>query len=148
MSNFILVRTYLSESEALVTLKEFDKYFYPCLSSRLNIEEFAHKLSQNAKWILCKVCNRIIGYIAYYTNFDTGIIHMSSYCQIPSNNDVLKRMVNCLIDTIPSGIHEIEFRCRKDNEIDIEFYQQFGFSEREDLGEHIIMSKLITDLKI
>lgn len=141
MGNLVLKQTCLSEMEALAILKEFDQYFQPCLSSRLNIEEFAGKLSQNAEWILCNDNNSIVGYIAYYSNNDMGMYYMTSYCEAPSNHKYLEKMITQLIDNAPAAIKEIRFRCRKDNRYDIDFYKQYGFESTEDLGDNIILKK-------
>lgn len=131
----------MSEKEALAILKEFDQYFQPCLSSRLNIEEFASKLSHNADWILCNDDNKIVGYIAHYSNYDAGMYYITSYCEFPSNHKYLNKMVDHLINNASTAISEIKFRCRKDNRYDIEFYKQYGFETIEDLGDNIILKK-------
>ncbi len=141
MADIVIKQTRLSEIEALEILRFFDQFFQPCLSSRLIIEEFANKLSQNADWILCNENNRIVGYIAYYSNYDTGMYYMTSYCEVPSNHKYLDKMTNYLIYNAPAGIREIRFRCRKDNVFDIDFYKQYGFEAIEDLGDNIILKK-------
>lgn len=138
MSKSVIKQTRLSERGALALLREFDQFFQPCLSSRLSIEEFASKLSQNADWILCNDYNRIVGYIAYYSNYDNGMYYMTSYCEIPSNHRYLEKMIMHLIDNAPVAIREIKFRCRKDNIYDLEFYKRKGFVVNEDLGDTTI----------
>ncbi len=141
MVNTVIKQSRLTEIEAWDILSFFDQYFHPCLSSRLNIKEFASKLSNNADWIICNEDNRVVGYMAYYSNYDNGMYYMTSYCEIPSKHKYLEKLISHLIDNAPSGIREIRFRCRKDNKYDIEFYKQYDFEAIEDLGDSIILKK-------
>ncbi len=145
MSKSVIKQARLSESEALSLLREFDHFFYPYLSSRLNIEDFSKKLSQNADWILYEEDERTAGYIAFYSNTDAGIYYMTSYCEMPSNHNILERMLSNLIGNAPSSIYEIRFRCRKDNIYDLEFYKRNGFEVDEDLGDNYILRKHLLD---
>lgn len=145
MANTLIKKTRLSESEALALLREFDQYFNPCLSSRVNIEDFSKKLSQNADWILYEEDERTAGYIAFYRNTDAGIYYMTSYCEIPSNHNVLERMLSNLIGNAPPTIYEIRFRCRKDNIYDLEFYKRNGFEVNEDIGDNYLLRKRLFD---
>ena len=145
MSKSDIKQSRLSESEALALLRVFDQYFHPCLSSRVNIEDFSKKLSKNADWILYEEDERTAGYIAFYSNIDAGIYYMTSYCEMPSNHKILEMMVSYLISNAPSSIYEIRFRCRKDNIYDLEFYKRNGFEVDEDLGDNYILRKHLLD---
>lgn len=139
--DIVIKQTRLNERETLEILRYFDQFFQPYLSSRLNIKEFAKKLSQNADWIICNDDNRIVGYIAYYRNHDAGMLYMTSYCEVPFNHKYLEKMISYLIYNASITVRELRFRCRKDNLFDLEFYKQYGFEIIEDLGDNIILKK-------
>lgn len=142
MDSFVIEQTRLGECESLELLQSFDQFFHPCLSTLLDLKDFAVKLAQNANWILCKSKERTVAYMAFYRNYETHVDYIASYCEIPANNHNLERVLHFLINNTPSCISETRFRCRKERLNDINLFEGLGFNIIEDLGENYMLKRL------
>lgn len=107
-------------------LNKFDSSFIPPLSQRLDLHQYAEKLSKNAVWLLAYNHNTIVGHSAVYMN-------QKNYAYI-SSIAVLKEMQkqgigNALWDRIEleakkRNIYNITLNVYHNNLMGIQFYKK------------------------
>lgn len=129
MAKFEYTQKKLDESEALNILHKFDSMFSPALSSKVDIDSYSKKLAKFANWVLCMNDSRIIGYIAFYQNTETGIDYIPSICVLDTfrHYHIATQMLSFMMEQAPTGIKEIQLECRKNNESALRFYSKNGF---------------------
>lgn len=144
MESLALIKTRLCLEDAFDVLHEFDCMFSPCLSTIVDIAEYARKLAQNAFWILCKKSEQLVGYIAFYRNIETGVDYITSICVLDvfKHYNVATKMLDYLTIDAPSAITAIKLECRKNNPA-VLFYLKRGFEIQEEGTEKYMMIKRI-----
>ncbi len=133
----------LSIEDVRLLLNDFDAMFSPALSSNVDINSFAEKLSENAFFILCKSEKEVVGYIAFYENCETKIAYIPSICvrKTYRSKGVASQMLKFLVSQSPKDINYIALEVRKNNNSAIRFYKRHGFVAKEDRGIKIFMTK-------
>lgn len=141
-----LAKEKLTIDDVKELLMDFDSMFSPALSSFINIVSFANKLSKNAFFIIGRVEEEIVGYIAYYENCETKMDYIPSICVRDSFRScgIASKMMDYLISQTPESIESMALEVRKNNYSAIRFYEHNGFSISEDRGEKFLMVKLLS----
>lgn len=68
MIDYLFLQKNTDTKIILDLLNEFNDYFIPRISDRVNLEEYAAKLSSNATLLVAKEGNINIGFSAFYFN--------------------------------------------------------------------------------
>ncbi len=118
-------------------LKETDDYFIPALSARVNLKEWAKKISSNAVVFELVVDNSIIGIGATYYNdapafsFGTFVCVKKEYQKEMYGVDLIQRMIDYAKENGSAG-----FKCevRKSNKPLVKFYKLLGFEIIEEIS--------------
>ena len=121
----------MSQQEVWDLLNTCNNSFTPPLSNNIpyTLEEYAKKLSENAKFVLCRECEIIIGFAAYYVNIEGKFIYIP---QIWVSDKYQRKgigatMINKMIELLPSNIDSIRLEVRKNNEKAYSFYAKNNF---------------------
>ena len=121
----------MSQQEVWDLLNMCNNSFTPPLSNNIpyTLEEYAKKLSENAKFVLCMECEIIIGFAAYYVNIEGKFIFIP---QIWVSDKYQRKgigatMINKMIELLPSNIDSIRLEVRKNNEKAYSFYAKNNF---------------------
>lgn len=130
-----IVQKSLSYSDVLSILKKGDEDFSPSLSTSLDIEQYALKLSTFANFILLQEDSCYEGCIAYYKNNEGRFIYISHFW-VSGDLQGLgygKQMLMSLIDSCNGFYDEIRLEVVKSNPA-ASFYLKQGFYFSEDRG--------------
>ena len=138
----------LSDSKRLEKiLWKLDEDIIPKLSERVNIEEYAKKLSANAEVFYVKHKDIDIGNCAVYmNNGETGFISSIAIKKEWQNKGIgnfLWKKIVVLANT--RGIRTIELMVNKNNYKAIRFYNHLHFTELEIKTEWIRMRDTLKD---
>ena len=123
--------------EILDFLKISDDEFDKPLSSKLDLEAYAHKLWENSTVVTCRDEGRIVGMINCYTNrpsrgFISNVCVLSPY----RGQGVFTKLFSMLCRYCwTCGIEEILLEVNKSNERAFQTYVNTGFKTYEDNGE-------------
>lgn len=142
---FISLEPYrLSFDEVLSLLHECDNSFEPPLSSHIDIEAYAKRLSNNAFFVLVKNDRgMIVAFTAYYLNQEGAFafipeIWVADSCQ---RMGLGHKMIHQLIQMTPGFVRCIRLEVRKNNEKACRFYIKEGFMMAEDRDAKMLLEK-------
>jgi ribosomal protein S18 acetylase RimI-like enzyme len=146
--NYILGKQLVSENEIKRLLIKNDKFFYPRLSSRVNIGQYSKKLYANAYFILCNTNDKsVVGLIAFYANdFETSVAYLSIIFvnQEYQGHGIAKNMIKMMFDKLKElNFIEILLEVHQENASAINMYENIGFTPIKSNGEFIIMEKSV-----
>lgn len=147
MSNcFKIERQRISFEEAHVLLRKMANHFTPPLSELLDIQVFAHKLSNKAHFLLCRSEEEVVGFTAYYLNTAARQIYITLICVDATfqSQGIGGRMLDELssLSADPNNHYDsIALEVNKANTKAHRFYIHHGFRAQEDRGEKILMVK-------
>lgn len=115
------------------------------LYSRVDVGQYAKKLSEKAFFLLDQMENKTRGFIAYYLNNDSSFVFItriavSCYYR---RHGVGRNMIEILTTHYRSHYKSIELEVEKTNKAALEFYQSLGFQMKEDRTTKYLMSKRI-----
>jgi ribosomal protein S18 acetylase RimI-like enzyme len=137
----------ISSNEIYLFFIETDNDFYPQLSYRLNIKEYAKKLYMNANLIVSRDSsnNKIVGLTAFYANnyqnmnaFLSNINVKKSY----SGKGIAKQMMDIMHkDLIKKGFKSITLEVYKNNSRAINIYKKQGFVIYNQKNQYYTMIK-------
>ncbi len=116
-------------NEVRTFLFETDKEFQTPLSSKLNIDEYAFKLSHYSEFSYCNDESIIVGMISCYMNRPPNA-YISNVCVRShyQNQGIFKQMFNNLVDALKSrGFTTIRLEVSDDNVIAQKAYTNMGF---------------------
>ncbi len=139
----------VGEKQIYSFLKEHEFDFFPPLSSRVNIHEYAEKIYRNAELVIAKETSSIsiVGLTAFYANdyknktaFLTNINVSSTYAGKGIVKEMLRRMNAILIN---KGFKSVSLEVYKDNQKAIHLYQKVGFKVQDSSRDFILMCKNI-----
>ncbi len=111
-------------------LREYDEEFIPVLASRVQISEYAKKISQNASVCWIEWENRKIGMCAIYMNhgsraFITSINVAKEFCGQGLGSALIGRIIEEAKDR---GMTEIVLSVNRANKSAVSFYEKNTFS--------------------
>lgn len=139
-----IVQTKLPYSDVLAILKKGDKDFNPSLTSSLNVEKYAMKLSEYADFILLQEGKELFGCIAFYKNQEEKFIYISHYwvSGMMQGKGYGKLLLNKLCEIAIVNYREIRLEVFKNNPAYL-FYQKQGFAKGEDRGSKDLLYLLM-----
>ena len=144
---FISIEPYrLSFDEVLSLLHECDNSFDPPLSSHIDLEAYAKRLSDNAFFVLVKDdYGKVVAYTAYYLNQEGAFafipeIWVDDSCQ---RMGMGHKMISHLSIGAPEYVKCIRLEVRKNNEKAYCFYQKEGFVIAEDRDAKVLLEKTL-----
>lgn len=131
----------LSQQECL---ELFGEEFTPDeLYSRVDVNQYAQKLSEKAFFLIVSDNQSVQGFTAYYLNTDDSFlfitrIAVSDHCR---HQGIGRKMVNALSTYYQGTYAAIELEVEKTNETAMMFYQSIGFYTKEDRNHKLLMRK-------
>lgn len=140
-----IVHSKLPYFDVMSILMKGDVDFNPSLTSSLDIEQYAMKLSQYADFILLQDETETLGCIAYYKNEQERFIYISHFwvSGILQGKGYGKLLLGKLCDMVVGTFCEIRLEVLKTNPA-LFFYQKQGFLSVEDRGSKFLMCLLIS----
>lgn len=123
----------LAASEIYNYLIENDQLFIPPLSSRVNVKDYALKLSKFAVHF-CAISNlRLVGFLGCYFNEPLGEFAYISTLSITGNlhgKGIAKNLLNAIIQYgSKNKINEIRLQVHVSNLPAMKLYSEYGFEE-------------------
>lgn len=136
-----IIQSSLSYDDVLSILIAGDGDFSPSLTSALDIEQYALKLSKFAKFVLLQDDSDYKGCIAYYENKEGNFIYITHYwvSRELQGQDYGKRLFHEMLEIVDSCFSEIRLEVVKGNPAFL-FYLKQGFRSVEDRGEKELLS--------
>ncbi len=145
---YITNKNNISRSQIKEYLKKTDNDFYPKLSSRVDITEYAGKIYEKAVLIVAVIKKYgYIGLTAFYANdfnsrksYLSNINVMKTFSGLGIANTMMGIMENYLID---NGFKEIYLEVYNKNYRALSLYEKYDFKIEEDIGNFFKMKKII-----
>lgn len=129
-------------------LLEAENSFNPPLSINIpyTVEEYAQKLSENAHFILCKENDVIVGFTAYYVNFEGRFVYIPQIwvSDLFQRKGIGTSMVDEIIKKVPTEIEFIRLEVRKSNQKAYSFYKKNLYQLIKTENGKCLMEKRIT----
>lgn len=122
----------LSQCEVKKILLFFNDYFLPTLKERLDISNYASKLSANSKFILIKKDSYIIGFAAYYNNQKSEYGYLSLIAvdkEFQKRGLASKMILSMLSDCNKSDKRGVQLEVHLKYPSLIKFYKHHKFSK-------------------
>ena len=115
------------------------------LYSRVDIRQYAKKLSDKAFFLLDQDGNKTRGFIAYYLNNDSSYIFITRIAVSCSyrRQGIGRNMIDTLVTHYMNRYEFIELEVEKTNKAALEFYQSLGFQMKKNRTTKYLMSKRI-----
>ena len=119
-----------NEVESFLTL--CDKFYTPLLSSKVNIREYANKITKNAELFEAWGMDNLVGLVAVYCNNNDkklSFVTNVSVLQEFQGRQIASRLIDNAISHVKSiGFKSIELSVSSKNFIAIRIYIKKGFS--------------------
>jgi Acetyltransferases len=120
-----------SKEKIFSLLKEFDKDFYPPISSQVkDLNRYAAKLKKNAL-VYAAQSDRTLGFIAFYANDKitrTAYIAFLGVHPFAQNNHIGKMLINlCFAVAEHKGMAFVKIEVKQQNKNAIRFYIKNGY---------------------
>ena len=123
-------------------LRRFSQYF-PSLSQRVDLDQYSHKLSDNAHFLIAYDSDEIIAFMAYYYNIEKQM----AYVPLIAVDSMYRRkgIGGALLDFFNSfeAIRCVRLEVLKDNKQAYRFYSQQGFREIAAQQDKLLLEKSI-----
>lgn len=140
--------TTLGVAEAYAVLLTADTQFIPNLSASIDIEQYALKLSQHARFALCREGARIKAAVAFYHNEIEGFIYIPFvWTDRDSRKQGLSRRLLGSVHDWGSASHCTcsRLEVRKDNPGALALYTSMGYEIEEDHGTKYLLQKTLPE---
>lgn len=133
----------VGQDKAEQVLRIFDTEFDPCLSERVNMQDYAKKLAQNAVWFLVYEQDVIIAHCAVYMNQPKDAFLSSiAVKQEARGKGIGGFLWECVEQEAGQrGICRILLRVMKTNLSGIQFYKNHACDILEDGGGWFMMER-------
>lgn len=134
----------LSFDEVLSLLNRCDNSFDPPLSSHIDLQAYARRMSDNALFVLIKNDEGdVVAFTAYYLNQEGAFayipeIWVADSCQ---RMGLGHKMIAHLGHLAPDYVKKIRLEVRKNNEKAYHFYMKEGFVLVEDRNTKVLFEK-------
>lgn len=129
-------------------LVDIDIQFIPPLSLRVNLMEYAEKLSTKSTFIYYVKSNKIIGLIAFYENQNTiDFAYISLICILKDSQakgigtNLLKK---CITYLKIKKFHSVKLEVDSENINALSFYSKFGFHIQDKKKESLVLLKTLS----
>jgi ribosomal protein S18 acetylase RimI-like enzyme len=128
-----------------VHLRNCDAHFVPPLSTRVDIEDYAHKLAQHAMRFEAWAEGGLVGLVAAYANdLDSRVGYISN---VSVSNGWLRRglasqlMAQCIDHCANAGMRRIRLEVSAINQPAIRLYEGLGFAVEQRTGEVVSFAR-------
>ena len=137
----VVLERRLSVEECLSLLNE--EFTPDELYDRVDVGQYANKLSEKALFLLDKENNTTRGFIAYYLNNESSFIFITRIAVSSSfrRQGVGKKMIESLSDHYMGQYQTIELEVEKTNGPALKFYKSLGFQMTENRATKYLMIK-------
>lgn len=110
-------------------LERLDEFFIPKLSERVNVSEYAVKLSKYAHLFYAVCGGQDCGHCAVYVNEEYAFISSIGIDVDYQSKKIGTLLLSSLKEYCPQrGIHEIKLEVHEDNILAVGFYKKNGFT--------------------
>lgn len=137
-----------SAAQIAAHLHGCDGDFIPPLSTRVDLDDYAHKLSGKATRFEAWSDNTLVGLVAAYCNDQTQrVAYITSVSLLKpwSGQGVAARLVSqCIQHARDAGMHQISLEVAQDNEPALKLYAKHGFTTSRTNGPFIGMNLSLT----
>lgn len=113
------------------------------LYSRVDITQYAQKISEKAFFLLDKDGNKTRGFIAYYLNNESSFIFITRIA-VSSNfrhQGIGRKMIDTLSNHYSREYKAIELEVEKTNDVAMKFYHSMGFDVIDDRETKFLMCR-------
>jgi len=119
------------------------------LYSRVDVGQYAKKISEKAFFLLDQEENKTRGFIAYYLNNDSSFIFITriAVSSFHRRHGIGRKMIETLTSYYMDCYESIELEVEKTNKDALEFYHSLGFQMKEIRTTKYLMSKRINCLQ-
>ena len=119
------------------------------LYSRVDIRQYADKLSEKAFFLLVEDNGEKQGFTAYYLNDDLSFIFITRIAvnEFYRHHGLGRKMIEALSNFYSNNFEAIELEVEKTNEVAKIFYLNMGFLIKEDRETKLLMRKELNVLK-
>ena len=124
-----------SKEQIQSLLTNCDKYFVPKLSKKVNIEEYAKKIFDNAINFEAWNSDHLIGLIAMYVNTQDSlgyITNVSVNSEFANNGIASTLLTNCIEYAKEKNIDKINLEVNENNTNALKLYNKFKFEIYEE----------------
>ena len=113
------------------------------LYSRVDIRQYAEKLSEKAFFLLAEDNGEKQGFTAYYLNNDQSFVFITRIAvnELYRHHGLGRKMIEELSNFYSNRFDAIELEVEKTNEVAKFFYRNLGFDIKEDRGTKILMKR-------
>ena len=141
-----------TSEEIFVHLMICDSYFFPKLSSTINLKEYAEKLFKKSTRIECWKNEKLIGIVSFYTNqiekfyYITNVSVDPDYQGLGIAKNLLKNTINYCEN---SDLKKILLEVNPENQAAMKLYTKAGFLENtknSNKNKTIILEKNLNDM--
>ena len=136
-----------SDAEIAVHLRACDEGFSPRLSGRVDIKEYAHKISAKAHRFEAWVNGDLAGLVAVYCNApDMNTAFITSVSVLPhwQGRSIASRLMeDCIAHVSGLGFARLELEVGGNNQAAIALYEKHGFAV---MGQSAPLLKMTLDL--
>jgi ribosomal protein S18 acetylase RimI-like enzyme len=134
----------LNQKEIKDFLLICDSFFIPPLSTRVNIDEYALKLSQHAVNFASVIDSKIIGiFSVYFNNLESKEAFISNVCVHPDYRGVgiAKLLLNLVVDYGKKmQFNTVKLEVNKENNPAVSFYKKHKFTITGEQNNSYFMS--------
>lgn len=139
----IKTRVRLSDEDALSLLNYFDDSSDIPLHEGLDFDSYSKKISEHAYFILYYKDKSLLGFIAYYLNYEGKYVYVPQIVVHKNGRHlgVGHQMMVSLINDVSQEYNSLQLEVLKDNNNAIQFYEREAFNKIEDHGVKWLMNK-------
>ncbi len=126
-----------------------EKYTPDELYSKVDIMQYAKKLSEKAFFIIVDDNGIKQGFTAYYLNDEQSFVFITRIAvnELCRHQGLGRKMIEALSKYYSSRFEKIELEVEKTNEVARIFYHNMGFYIKEDRETKVLMSRELHSLK-
>lgn len=119
------------------------------LYSRVDIRQYAQKLSEKAFFLIADDFGRPQGFVAYYLNVEQSFVFITRIAvNEPFRHQGLgSQMIESLSNYYSNNLEAIELEVEKTNEVARRFYSNMGFCIKEDRVTKLLMRRELNGAK-
>lgn len=135
------------EEDIVSHLRECNGHFTPVLSSRVDLNHFAGKISEKAVTLEAWAAGRLVGLLSAYFNdtvHRTGYINNVSVVKEYRGKGVATELLNrCIRHATERGFEKITLEVSKTSSGAMRLYRKTGFEDSGVNGEFLVMQREI-----
>ena len=146
---YVFVQDKAEVGDIALHLSKCDKLFNPFLSSRVNIDEYAKKIRENAQTYECWLSSDLVGLVAIYQNGKNSVsayVTNVSICAEHQGNGIANRILSGAVLTLANhGTKKVILEVSEISHKPISLYKKMGFKKKSSNNGIICMELNISD---